>query len=258
MSVTPPTSLFLHSSTPRLLSTWISRQHPLTCWHVTRFPPAPDGKQYACIGVTVPHKAFDGVGISIIVHALEAELLGREWEPPRSLPHEGLNVNVLQEALDAAMESRKQKVMVRVPSYIECSHDINERIVRQVAESGKSNFSHGFIPYKNLTPATTKMTDNYRWWHIWQKVWHQARSSVVILPLRAVTMLVDRTKKEMEAFGTTDVHLSTGDILIAWFFKVCLSVLRVNAPVPALIFGPLSRQCTRTERRTQELFTVPA
>jgi hypothetical protein len=188
--------LFIDSSTPRSLSAWISRQHPLTCWHVTRFPPAHDGKHYSCIGVTFSHKMFDGMGISCVIHALEAEMHEREWEPPHVLT-EGLNVNVLEEILDAALN--------------------------QVSEAGRLESGHGLITYRGVTPATTWVAIKFAWWHLWQRLWHRIGSRTIILPSKACTML-NRTRNELEASGMTDVRLSTGDIIVAWFFKVCICV----------------------------------
>jgi hypothetical protein len=46
--------------------------------------------------------------MSYLVHALESEMLGREWEVPAPL-HEGLNVNALQESLDSALDQSLRK-----------------------------------------------------------------------------------------------------------------------------------------------------
>lgn len=194
VSVTPPVSLFTDSSTPRSLSAWISRQHPLTCLHVTRFPPAHDGKHYSCIGVTLSHKAFDGMGISYVIHALEAEIHGREWEPPHSL-HEGYNVNVLQESLEVTL--------------------------KQVSESGQLDSDHGLIIYRGVTFATRWMVIKFVLWHVWQQLWHRATGRVIVLPSQTCATLVNRTRRELEATGITNVRLSTGDIISAWVFKVC-------------------------------------
>jgi hypothetical protein len=73
-------------------ASWASRQHPLTCWHITYFPR--DGQGYSCIGLSFSHGLLDDTGISYLIHALEAEMQGREWEAPPLL-HEGLNANIL-------------------------------------------------------------------------------------------------------------------------------------------------------------------
>lgn len=191
-SAPPPHSLFIHSSTPHSAAAWASRHHPLTCWHVTHF--LHDGQQYSCIGVTFSHGLFDGMGISYFVHALEAEMLGREWEVPLPL-HEGLNVNVLQGSLDDALE-------------------------KSVGGSGSDDT---LVTYNGVTPYTRWMALRFVGWHVWQKWWHGASARVIILPPKAYTALVERTRKEMEADGKSDVRLSTGDVLVAWFFKTIYS-----------------------------------
>jgi hypothetical protein len=67
------------------------------------------------------------MSISYFVHALEAEMLGRVWEVPLPL-HEGLDVNVLEESLDNALD--------------------------QTLGLEKSQSSSGLIAYRSVTPAT--------------------------------------------------------------------------------------------------------
>jgi hypothetical protein len=131
------------------------------------------------------------MGISYVVHALEAEMLGREWEAPPFL-HEGLNVNVLQESLDVALaeSSSQDKVMSIDPS----------------------------ITYRGVTAATTWIAIIFFLWHLWQQWWHRAKGRVIILPTKAYTSLVNQTRKQLESEGISD--LCTGDVLAAWFFKV--------------------------------------
>ncbi len=140
---------------------------------------------------------FDGMGISCVVHALEAEMHERGWEPPHAL-HEGFNVNVLEETLDAALN--------------------------QVSEAGRLESGHGLITYRGVTPATTWVAIKFVLWHLWQRLWHRIGSRIIILPSQARTTLVNRTRNELEASGMTDVRLSTGDIIVAWFFRVCIYV----------------------------------
>ena len=136
------------------------------------------------------------MGSAAFIHGLEAEMLGRDWKPPPLL-HEGHNVNVLRESLDAALV--------------------------KVSESGKLDSGHGLITYEGVTPATIQRVYKFSGWHAWQELWHKAKQRIVILPPGAFTALVNRTRKELEAAnGKTDVRLSTGDIIVAWFFKVRL------------------------------------
>ena len=141
------------------------------------------------------------MGISNLIHALEAETLGREWETPPPL-HKGLNVNKLQESLDVALE--------------------------QDLSSAKTESGCAPTTYKGVIPATAWMLLMLVWWHIWQRWWHGAGGKIIILPPRAYTALVNQTRKELEAEGKIDVRLSTGDILVAWFFKVLLYTFNVS------------------------------
>lgn len=133
------------------------------------------------------------MGVSYFVHALEAEMLGREWETPAPL-HKGLNVNVLQQSLDTALE--------------------------QSLRSDKPEPAVALIKYDGVTAGTIWIAIMFVWWHFWQKWWHGASAKTINLSTKAYTTLVDRTRKDMEADGNSDVRLSTGDIVVAWFYKV--------------------------------------
>jgi hypothetical protein len=106
------------------------------------------------------------MGISYVIHPLEAEMHEREWEPPHVL-RECLNVNVLEETLDAALD--------------------------QVSESGQLDSGHGLITYRGVTPATTWFAIKYALWHVWQRLWHRIGSRIIILPSQACTTLFNRT-----------------------------------------------------------------
>jgi hypothetical protein len=151
---------------------------------------------------------------------------GREWEAPPLL-HEGLNTNMLQESLDVALEQSLG------------------------SETGDASANHSVV-----IPGTIWMAIMFVVWHVWQRWWRGARGRVFILPPKAYSTLVDRTRKEMEADGLIDVHPSISDILTAWFFKVIASLLSSDSDV--LTSEPLHRQCTLTERLTQRQFIVQA
>ena len=141
------------------------------------------------------------MGISYLIHALEAEMLGREWETPPPL-YKGLNVNKLQESLDVALE--------------------------QDLGSSKTGSGGSSTTYKGVIPGTAWMLIMLVWWHVWQRWWHGARGEIIILPPRVYTALVNRTRKEMEAERKMDIRLSTGDILVAWFFKVLVYAFDIS------------------------------
>ncbi|KAL8277685.1 hypothetical protein RQP46_009958 [Phenoliferia psychrophenolica] len=59
---------------------------PLISVHVSTF------SNYQCVGLTMPHGVFDGIGLGLVVKALDAELTGKDWAPPPVLelpPHVG-------------------------------------------------------------------------------------------------------------------------------------------------------------------------
>jgi hypothetical protein len=124
----------------------------------------------------------------------------REWEPPHVL-HEGFNVNVLGETLDAALN--------------------------QVSESGQLDSGHGLITYRDITAATTWVAIKFALWNVWQRLWHGIECRTIIIPSQACTSLVNRTRNGLEVSGVMDVRLSFGDIIAAWFFKVCIHVFNV-------------------------------
>lgn len=134
------------------------------------------------------------------MHALEAEMLRREWDAPLPSLHEGLNVNALQQLLDIQ--------------------------VHQSSNSGKERNVDFSITYRGVTAATFWTVVVFFLWHLWQQWWHFAEGRVIILPAKAYTSLVDRTRGDLEAEeGLSNVRLSTGDIITAWFFKVRLSLI---------------------------------
>ena len=166
------------------------------------------------------------MGISFLVHALESEMLGQEWEIPAPL-HEGLNVNMLQESLDRSLD--------------------------ETLATSKSDHSDAFVPYNGMTFATLWIAIMFLLWHLWQEWWHGAKSRVILLPQKAYSTLVDRTRKEAEAEGyCTDIRLSTGDIIVAWFFKV------LNSRATYSLAYHLYRRFTLTEPCHQQLFSVQA
>lgn len=136
------------------------------------------------------------MGIASVVHALESEMLRREWQTPAPL-HEGLNPNPLHRALDA--------VSLQDPSSPDSDADV-----------------HSPSMYRGISAASIGTIIFFTLWLLWQQWWPGAEGRIVVLPAAAYTALVDQTRKELEADSgrMADIRLSTGDILTAWFFKV--------------------------------------
>ena len=163
--------------------------------------------------------------IAFVLHALEAEMLGREWEVPAPL-YKGPNVNLLQESLDTAL---------------------NDSL-----SVGEPKSREALVTYKGVTPLTLWAALLFLYWHIWQHLWHGVRHKVIILPSKACTSLVGRTRKEADAAGLSDIRLSTGDILVAWLFKVRISIHFLALSHSSCLF----RQHTLTELLPLRLSTV--
>ncbi|KAJ3504394.1 hypothetical protein NLJ89_g7955 [Agrocybe chaxingu] len=194
-----PHELLKHPKAPTLTTEWITGRLPLLHWHVTWFDRYDDsGKKrpFSCIGVTFPHALFDGLGIARVVHAVEAELLGREWEPPSIELEPGVNKNLLESTLDRAADE----------------------------QSAKTGQTHSSSEYHATGLVTTWWVLMYFLWAIWQEKWHGGRRRLLLIPAKALGKLEDKTRAAA-AEGQGDkpenrrVQLTRGDILAAFVFK---------------------------------------
>lgn len=181
-----PPKLFAHSTIPRQYTAWETGDHPLTWWHVTHFPASSNGKTHTCIGFSRCHGVFDGIGAARIVEALVAELNGDTWVVPEPLKP-GLNENVVERVLQPAMA---------------------ERMERQ-----KEYWDRDSV-FTVLTPGQLL---RFCAGHMYQKLWGGADRRIIVLPQPALQCLVNSVRS---ATPTNKLHVSTGDILTAWFLKV--------------------------------------
>ncbi|CAA7268833.1 unnamed protein product [Cyclocybe aegerita] len=194
-----PHELFMQPKAPTLTTQWTNGKLPLLHWHVTWFDRYDDsGKKrpFSCIGVTFPHALFDGLGIARVVHAVEAELLGREWEPPSIVLEPGVNKDLLEATLDRAADE-------------------------QFAKTGQT---HGSSEYHATGLVTTWWVFMYFLWAIWQEKWHGGRRRLLLMPAEAFGKLVDETraaaaKEQGDKPEDGRVQLTRGDILAAFVFK---------------------------------------
>ncbi|KAJ6567259.1 hypothetical protein DFH09DRAFT_1261498 [Mycena vulgaris] len=178
-----PQSLFLHPTTPRRNSEWVSESHPLTCWHVTHFPPSPGELPYSCIGFARSHGIFDGVGAASVMRALVAEMRGKEWDVPPP-PPEGVHSNPIDKVLN-----------------------------RKLAE-GKSECppaAYSVLGVKGLLWVVG--------WHLRERYWRGAAHRIFVIPKEYLSLLVDRVKSEVRS-ENSNVEVTTGDVLVAWLMKV--------------------------------------
>ena len=184
-----PAALFMDPTAPHNPHHWTDKDIPLMYWHLTYFKAK--GFEYTCIGVTFPHGLFDGMGIAAVIHALEAESLGRAWSIPPSL-EPGINKNKMQSFIDAN-KNKMQEEGTPLP-----------------------------VDYRATSIIGLWFIVTFLWWHFWQKVWHKAQSRMILIPPHAYEKLVCDAREAMTREGKTDVRLSTGDVITAWAYKACL------------------------------------
>ena len=182
-----PASLFLSHSTPKNPVLWYQKSLPLTYWHLTHF--RRPGREYTCIGLTFSHGIFDGMGIASIIHALEAETLGRPWPISACQLLPGQIENTFQHALD-------------------------------IAEKKTEDSLGATTVYPYLNPLGAWEAVLLLFLVLWQAIWNKAYSCVIMIPGDVCDMLVSETRKSLMLAGKDDVRLSTGDVLTAWLLKV--------------------------------------
>jgi hypothetical protein len=163
---------------------------PLTCWHLTYFPASANGgTSYTDIGFARSHGVFDGVGAAFIMNALVAEMRGEEWAVP-PLPSEGLTSNAVQEALDLEAEVEKEN-LERHPDYDAYTSLGLGGVLKLIA------------------------------WHLRERYWRGADRRIILLPKDIVKLLVDDVRSTLKRESQVTTHVTTGDILTGWIFKVC-------------------------------------
>jgi len=199
----PPGKYFRTPSTPNSLHTLASQNLPIVSIHVSTL------QDCVCIGLTLPHGVFDGVGMGMVIQALDAELNGKDWEVP-----------AIQEA---NLLVSAQKGLEEGPSLVDDRPDWTERLSEDFTSMGILGLGR-FV----LSLA-------------YETYWHKAKRRGVFLGENVIRKIVDEVKQQVSSKGTDWV--STGDILVAWLFKVHLASVR-----PLIIYlltiptGGLSRR----------------
>jgi len=127
----------------------------------------------------------------MIMNALVAELKGVEWTVPPSL-HEGINVNPLEEVLS-----------------------------RESNAEGASR--RNFQDYANYTPMGVSNFVKLISWHVRERFWRGADRRIVLLPKDVLSYVIEDVRSALRNEGRQIEHVTTGDILVAWIFKVKLS-----------------------------------
>ena len=183
-----PTTLFIDHTTPQHPSDWTNKDIPLMYWHLTYFKAK--GLEYTCLGLTFPHGVFDGMGFAAVLHAFEAESLGRSWPIPPPLKP-GLNDNKLQTFIDKTKNEMEQ-AGTPLP-----------------------------VDYKATSLVGPRFLLWFLAWQIWQQRWHQAHRRVLLMPPQVYDKLLGDTREALSQEGKTEVQLSAGNVIFAWIYKVC-------------------------------------
>ncbi|KAG2012215.1 hypothetical protein CC2G_012251 [Coprinopsis cinerea AmutBmut pab1-1] len=182
----PPIDLFMSNERYKLGGLKSYESAPFTHWHITYFEE--DGEKHSCIGVLYSHALFDAVGSSMLLHAVEAELAGKEWDVPPSPPR-GLSANPYQALLEKEISGNR-------------------------SVSSQSKTSSGSARVVGILGLLAWILgDLIRQW-----IYGSAKNHIII-PHAVHTWLSKETRKEAEAAGLTDVRLAAGDILVAWAMK---------------------------------------
>ncbi|EFI27061.1 hypothetical protein CC1G_15190 [Coprinopsis cinerea okayama7 len=159
---------------------------PFTHWHLTYFKGA-EG-EYTCLGVNYSHGVFDGQGFALVMHAVTAELNGREWDVP-PFPSPGLNTNefgvVMQREYEKALMENE---LVRNPY-------VNWRVV---GIGGLVKYLFG------------------NWWHNWK---YGVGDYNIVIPKKVHVGLVEEARKALEDEGITDVRPTSGDVITSWLMQ---------------------------------------
>ncbi|KAK4705252.1 hypothetical protein P7C70_g954, partial [Phenoliferia sp. Uapishka_3] len=159
-----------------------SNDAPILAVHVTLFKNQPE---IAVFGISIPHGVFDATGIGMVVHALDAELSGREWTPP-----------------PFPSSLRENKL---------------EKVLESLLSASVGNYADGEDMIRDFVPATW-----VAWlWMLasiaYEYFWHRVELRVIYLGEDVVEKVVEPIKEAARKEGT---WVSSGDALVEWLVKV--------------------------------------
>ncbi|KAG2014281.1 hypothetical protein CC2G_011114 [Coprinopsis cinerea AmutBmut pab1-1] len=161
------------------------------------------------------------MGLSLVPHALEAELAAREWDVPPG-PTPGPNENVLQNLMEAEIESAARQARDSQTSSkdstaaADTSSDGEQpKLQMETLKIDKESNPSGFILAGILETLlfVVKL--------LWNNHALSTSEYSFTIPAAIHTRLASETRKEAETAGLTDVRPSHGDITIAWLLQ-CL------------------------------------
>jgi len=180
----PALRFFRHSSTPHDIQAYITKKLPIFSIHISQLP------SYYCVGITFPHALFDGIGMTMVLHALSAEMNRQEWTPP---PLRTTNI------ADAALD------VIRAQD-LSTPAEIEKRII--------SNLERDLAPVGISSVAA--LGRNLAYERLWQRSEHHS----IYFGWNVCKTLLHHCRQGLLELNVKDVHLSIGDVLLAWFIKV--------------------------------------
>ncbi|GAA5893381.1 hypothetical protein JCM6882_008018 [Rhodosporidiobolus microsporus] len=176
----PTIEHFCPPSVPRDLAAREKRQLPLLHLHLTSFTDA------FAVGINLPHGAFDGTGMGLVIRALDAELHGREWEAPLSLEN-----NPLEEALGRLVLDENFKAEGELPSPLK-------------------GYTDSASPVALMRVASSAL---------WEAAYFKSTERRVFLRQALVDVIVRKVKADvLEQTGGKE-YVSSADALTAWLLK---------------------------------------
>lgn len=186
----PPLSAFRHPSFVGSLSGLAKGNLPILSIHVATFADC------TCVGINAPHGVFDATGLGQIVHALDAELNGRSWEPP-SLPPSKDGVNPFRDVI----LDMQRSVPAKSDDDCKCLNYIKRDYVP--------------ISFGNIVGFATRF-GRENWWH-------KLEDRAVYLGPEIVQKIVKEVKLQAKEESGTAEWVSTNDTLVAWLAKAAYS-----------------------------------
>ncbi|GAA5893392.1 hypothetical protein JCM6882_008021 [Rhodosporidiobolus microsporus] len=176
----PKTELFCPPSVPADFTARVKQNLPLLHLHVTSFTDA------LAVGVNLPHGAFDGTGMGLVVRGLDAELHGREWQVPPVF-----EINPMQETCDA---------MVRDES-LKSDDDLSAQL-------------SGYTDSASLVAVARVISSA-----LWEGTWFKCTERRVFFRQALLDSIAKKVKAEVHAKTGGKEYVSSGDVLVAWLLK---------------------------------------
>jgi hypothetical protein len=177
----------------------INRDLPLVNMHIAQYSDA------AIVEILVPHSVFDGPGMGLIIHAIDAELKGEAWDiPPLN------EVNPLEKRLEEVKEmefSKEEKektsfLYVSSPSFSPLPTD------ESVSRTGWS----GMWPISNLLRLVAGA--------LYELIWHKAEEGCVFVGEELLESIISEAKEGVKMETDGKEFVSENDIIWNWVYQV--------------------------------------